>query len=171
MRYVTMLLVAASAAMCVGCSSLLSLDGVTDSSASNPALAGVWLPKGDDDLVVVRIEESGNLDIRYGEVRLTGKAFRVGEAEFLDLTPRNEEAFHIAGHALVRYWLEGDSLRWAFADSEWLRQRIVEQGLPAMKVREMLVVTGSGAALRRALAAHAQDSRAYGDINVMARLR
>jgi hypothetical protein len=171
MRYLTMLVLAAGAAMSTGCSALLSLDGVTEISAPNPGLAGTWMPKGDDDLVVVRIAEDGVLDIRYGGMRLTGKAFRLGEADFLDLTPKNEEAFHVPGHAIVRYWLDGDSVRWAFADSAWLRDQILVQGIRAVTVRDTLVVTGRGVAVRDVLASLGQDGRAYGEINVMARLR
>lgn len=169
MRHIATLLIAAAALFTAGCSSLLSLEESGEPVAPNPALAGVWMAQDDDDPLLVRLGQKDTLDIRYGALHLVGRAFRAAGAEYLDIAPHGEEPFQIPAHAVVRYWVEGDTLRWAYLDSKWFQARIAEQGFAAAKVRGALIATAPGG-LSQALAAHGMDPRAHGEITEMRRL-
>jgi len=120
MRPILAVLMIAGAVVTTGCSSLLSLQPVVTEQETTfePALVGAWSSEGDDDLFVIRQTKDRQYRIRYGPADFDGRLFRAGNAWFLDVTHKEESALQVPAHAVVRLWLEGDTLRWTFIESD-----------------------------------------------------
>ena len=170
MKLTSMLLALAGALILTGCDSpaLLSLEPVvTDKEAVfDPTLLGVWALSQDKDLCIFRRDGETGYTITYvsgGDARqFTARLLRIGEASVLDLTPESSDDFQIAGHALVRIWTGGGTLRWTFLDTEWLRKQAA-QLLPNRTDDKRMVLTAPGAAVRAFLAKSGIDDKAHGD--------
>jgi hypothetical protein len=171
MKLTSMFLALAGALILTGCDTpaLLSLDPVvTDQEAVfDPTLLGAWGAKEDKDLCIIRRNGASGYAITYvsdGGVRqFTARLFRVGETSMLDLAPEGSDDFQIAGHAVVRIWTGGGTLRWAYLDTEWLRKQAA-QLLPNRADDKRLVLTAPGAAVRAFVAKYGMDDKAHGDI-------
>jgi hypothetical protein len=170
MKLTSMLLALAGALILTGCDTpaLLSLDPVvTDQEAVfDPTLLGTWGANQDKDLCIIRRDGDTGYAITYlsgGDVRqFSARLFRAGDASVLDLTPDSSDDFRIAGHALVRIWTEGGTLRWTYLDTEWLRQQ-ASQLLPNRADDKRMVLTAPGAAIRAFVAKYGIDDKAHGD--------
>ena len=170
MKLTSMLLALAGALILTGCDTpaLLTLDPVvTDQDAVfDPALLGTWGASQDKDLCIFRRNGDSGYAITYvsgGDVRqFIARLFRVGEASVLDLTPESSDDFQIAGHALIRIWTEGGTLRWAFLDTEWLRKQ-ASQLLPNRAADKRMVLTAPDAAVRAFVVKYGVDDKAHGD--------
>ena len=68
----------------------------------------------------------------------------------------------MAGHAVVRIWTGGGSLRWTYLDTDWLRQQ-ASQLLPSRADDKRMVLTAPGAAVRAFVAKLGVDDKAHGD--------
>ncbi len=153
-----------------GCSNLLSLDPIaTKAMAVKDAnLVGAWTAQGDDaSTVIIRQKEAG-YEIHYvsGESvsRFRALVFRVGDAEFLDVTPQGDVPFSINGHAAVRVWTGAATLRWAYLDSEWLREQ-AGKTLESRKIgKQQLLVTAAGDAVLELVKKVGANDKAHGDI-------
>ena len=147
---------------------LLSLDPVvTDQEAVfDPTLLGAWAAKEDKDLCIIRRDGETGYAVTYlsgGSVRqFSARLFRVGEASMLDLTPDGSDDFLIAGHAVVRIWTGGGTLRWTYLDAEWLRKQAA-QLLPNRADDKRMVLTAPGVAVRAFVAKYGIDDKAHGD--------
>ena len=174
MRLSQLALALAGTMMCAGCSEVISLHPfVTDTEAALDArLLGVWMD--DDDLFIVRQDGNGYA-ISYSEkkssavYKLKAKMLKVGEARILDLTPAEEDAFRIAAHTPMRVWMEGATVRVAYLDSEWLRERASAQ-LAVQKMDDRLLITSPGEEVTRFLLTYGGDDRACGKPSVLTRL-
>ena len=170
MKLTSMLLALAGALILTGCDNpaLLSLDPiVTDQEAAfDPTLLGAWGAKEDKDLCIIRRDGETGYAITYlngGDSRqFSGRLFRVGEASMLDLTPDGSDDFRIAGHAVVRIWTGGGTLRWTYLDAEWLRKQAAPL-LPNRADDKRMMLTAPGAAVRAFVAKFGVDDRAHGD--------
>ncbi len=165
MRFPTIVLAVAGAALMTGCSSLVSLNPfVSDQEAViDPALIGVWDTGDDGGLLVIR--QSGNhYTILYSEnssaLKFEARLFRAGDAELLDLVPGSDDGFSIPVHTLVRVWPGQSELRWAFLESDWLKQQAVQQ-LASQPAGDRTLLTAPGAAVRSLLGKLGDDERAY----------
>jgi hypothetical protein len=173
MRIPQLLLAVAGTLLCTGCSELIALRPfVTDREAVQDArLLGVWT--GDDDLYMVRQDGDG-YTIGYSEKKsvavynLKAKMLKVGEARILDLTPAEDDAFRIAAHTPLRVWIEGATLRVAFLDSKWLRERASAQ-LAVQELGDRLLITSPEEEVTRFLLAYGGDDRACGKPSVLTR--
>jgi hypothetical protein len=171
MKLTSMFLALAGALILTGCDSpaLLSLDPVvTDQEAVfDPTLLGTWGTNQDKDLCILRRNGDSGYAITYVSDRsarqFVARLFRVGESSMLDLTPDGTDELQIAGHAVVRIWTKGGTLRWAYLDTEWLRKQ-ASQLLPNRTDDKRLVLTAPGAAVRAFVAKYGVDDKAHGDI-------
>jgi hypothetical protein len=165
-----MLLALAGALILTGCDNpaLLSLEPVvTDQEAVfDPTLLGAWGANPDKDLCIIRRDGETGYAVTYlsgGSVRqFSARLFRVGEASMLDLTPDGSDDFQIAGHAVVRIWTGGGTLRWTYLDTEWLRKQ-ASQLLPNKTDDKRMVLTAPGAAVRAFVAKFGVDDKAHGE--------
>src|ERR1017187_1588630 len=169
-----LVLALAATLVCAGCSDLVSLRPfVTDKEAVQDArLLGVWAD-GDDATYIVRQDGKGyaigflakNSSTVY---KLTGKMLKAGEARIFDLTPAEEDPFQVAVHTAMRVWIEGASLRIAFLDSKWLREKAGAQ-LAVQEVGDRRLITSQGEAVTRFLLTYGGDDDAFGKPNVLTR--
>jgi hypothetical protein len=168
MKPVLLIATLASLAM-TGCSDLLSVDPIAtkEMAVKDANLVGAWTAQADDSGTVIVRQKDAGYEIQYvdGESvsRFRALVFRVGNAEFLDVTPQNEVPFSIAGHALVRVWTSAATLRWAYLDSEWLRGQ-AGKTLESRKIGKQLLVTSPGDAVLELVKKFGADDKAHGDI-------
>jgi hypothetical protein len=170
MKLTSMLLVLAGALVLTGCDTpaLLSLEPVVtgQDAAFDPTLLGTWEADHGNDLCIIRRDGDTGYAITHvsgGSVRqFSARLFCVGEASVLELTPEGTDDFQIAGHAVVRIWTGGGTLRWAYLDTEWLRKQAA-QLLPNRADDKRMVLTAPGAAVRAFVAKFGVDDKAHGD--------
>jgi hypothetical protein len=180
MKLTAMLAAMAAFTILTGCDSpapgLLSVEPAVTSAdtAIDNALLGAWQEEGDNDLVaLIRPGDSGGyrISVVSGSEAMNFQAqlFRVNQAEFLDMVLADESDFRINGHAIVRLWINGASLQWAFLDSDWLKQQAA--ALPAHSGEGKMQLFAPTASVRAFIAANGADDKAHGQIAAWQRLQ
>ena len=180
MKLTSTLAALAAFAILTGCDTpapgLLSLEPVAIDSdtATDSALPGTWQSQGDKDLItIIRQADDGGYQIAAlsgGSVmNFQAQLFRVKDAEFLDLAPADDSDFHIPGHAIVRLWIDGPALRWAFLDSDWLKQKAA--ALATHSADGKMQIFSPSAAVHAFIAANGLDDNAYGQIAAWQRVQ
>jgi len=175
------LAVAAGAALLTGCDTnmLMSLDPfVTEEQAVfEPGLIGVWGSgeAGDSDLCIIRRSGERGYKITYAGEKdaplvFDALLFHTGEAAVLDLTQSDAGDFAVAAHIPVRVWIEGGQFRWAYLDSEWLREQAGKQ-LANRGVQKRMLLAAPGAAVRGFVMKYAGDERAHSGITTWERVQ
>ncbi len=157
----------------IGCSDMISLHPfVAEKEAVvDGRLTGVWFD--DDDMYVIRQEEKG-YSIAYSDkkgskaYKLEALMLKVGDAQILDLTPAEEDAFQVPAHTPMRVWMEGATLRIAFLDSKWLVGHATAE-LASQQVNGRTLITAPGEDVTRFLLTYGADSRAFGKPTVLRR--
>jgi len=178
MKLTSMLAALAAFAILTGCDTptpgLLSLEPVAtaNDTATDSGLVGTWQSQGDKDMVaIVRQADDGGYQI----AALTGasvtnfqaKLFRVKDAEFLDLSPSDDNDFRIPGHAVVRVWIDGPAFHWAFLDSDWLKQKAA--GLATHSSDNKMQLFSPTDVVRAFIAANGTSDKAYGQMSTWQR--
>jgi hypothetical protein len=180
MKLTSMLAAAAAFAMLTGCESpapgLLSVEPVATAKDTtiDAALLGTWQEQGDKDLVaVIRPGDSRGYQISVlsGSTVTSFQAqlFRVKDAEFLDLAPADDSDFRIPGHAILRLWIDGPALKWAFLDSDWLKQQAAALATHASDGK--MQVFSPTAKVRAFVEANGADDKAYGQVAAWERVQ
>jgi hypothetical protein len=173
MKLTSMFAALAALAILTGCESpapgLLSLEPVATAkdTAIDAALLGTWEEQGGKDPVaIIRQGDSGGYQIAVVSggslMSFQAQLFRVGEVEFLDLAPADDNDFRIPGHAIMRLWITGSTLRWAFLDSDWLKQQTT--ALATHTTDGKMQLFSPAAAVRAFVAANGVDDKAYGNV-------
>jgi hypothetical protein len=169
MKRILMLPAVAVALMLTGCEGIptpdiLALESAVAEKEVPPdvPLAGAWESSNSDQTCLIHKEKDGAFSIAYlsGDrpVSLKGRLFRAGDAMILDLEPEGDDYFRISGHAFARVWVEGSTFRWAFLDSEWLKEQLKAYPTYAAGDRTLLLVAGP--ALRAFIEKAGADERA-----------
>ena len=169
MKPLLMLPVVAVGLLLTGCEgiptpSLLSLESaVTDQDAApDVPLAGAWESSNSDPVCLIHKEKDGAFSVVYlvgnSTLALKGRLFRIGEALILDLIPAGDDDFSVAGHSFARVWVTGNTLRWAFLDSDWLKEQLA--ALPSYTTDDRTLLLATGPAVRASLEKVAADERA-----------
>ena len=154
-----------------GCGDLISLHGLysVEDDVREPKLLGKWVNQ-DNLLTVERIggyyevtlqSKPGSESTRF-EMRLID----IAGVRFADLLPPET-----IGHMWLRVRLNGDELRVAFFDSEWLRQRIPVEQADLVNHRKLAVLTAKTPELRALVAKYAAEPKAYDEEIVYQRSR
>lgn len=151
--------------------------------AFEPALVGVWEEVNDEgaseDASVWTFEGVENkayrLTAQFGDDRTTQQVHlvRLGDSMFLDLFPDPPQdclepyALSLVGvHLFMRVWLEGDELRLAHLNSDWLDEQI-EQGAIVIKHESVdedaLLLTAATKDLQQLLIKHADNPEMFED--------
>jgi hypothetical protein len=110
--------------------SLLSLEPAVTGQEAPPdtLLAGAWESSEGDEVCLVRKGKDNAFHILFlsgnSPLAFEGRLFRAGDARILDLEPQGDDHFRVTGHAFARVWVEGNTLRWAFLDSDWLKEQL-----------------------------------------------
>jgi hypothetical protein len=145
---------------------LVSLDPFVpeDHPASDPNLAGIW-QSGDKDFVWIR-QDGPSYSIRFfGDdkdvcIVFEGHLLRVDDAEFMDLVSTGDNAFNVPAHMVARVWTDGGGLRWAYLDSDWLKDK-AKQTLGTQAAGDRTLITAKGAAVVEFLKKFGVDDKAY----------
>jgi hypothetical protein len=175
MRFPSLVLALAGTVAMTGCSSLISLNSfATDQDAVlDPALAGVWSGDNGNATYVIKPDGAGYA-ITYMEksdaTKFQAKLMKAGDAELLDLVSADDNPFQLQVHTIVRVWPGGNSLKFAFLDSDWLRQQAAKQ-LATAPTGDRLLITAPGEAVRSLLLKYGADEKAYGAVEVLARVQ
>jgi len=176
MKPLLLSLALAGAITLTGCSTLVSLNPfITDEQAVlDPALPGVWTDQDAKDTYTIRQDGTG-YSIRYISDSSDVYQFKAllmvaGDVKLLDLVSANEDAFQIAVHTPVRVWMEGNTLRFAFLQSDWLKEQAGKQ-LPTAPAKDRTLITGSGEAVKSFLAKAGADPQAGDDPEVLHRVQ
>jgi hypothetical protein len=172
MKLTSMLATLAALAILTGCESpapgLLSIEPIATAkdTAIDAGLIGTWEEQGGDhDLIaIVRSSDQGGYQIAVlsgnSVTNFQAKLLRVNDMEFLDLAPGDDNDFRVPGHAIMRLWLNGASLRWAFLDSDWLKEQA--SALSNHSGDGKMQVFSPTAAIRAFIVANGGNDKAYG---------
>jgi hypothetical protein len=160
--------------MLAGCTGLATLRPfVSDSQAVVDAgLAGVWRNANGEATYVVEADGKA-LRIAYSEkkdetVKLTVRLWRAGDATFADVTAAEEEPFQMRLHSIMRIWRNGDTLKMAFLDTDWLKEK-ARATLKSERVDDHTVVTSPDEEIRAFVARYGTDDKAWRDSETLRR--
>jgi hypothetical protein len=165
----------------------------------NPALVGTWADKEKNTWTFQKSSDK-NYRLLYfqREYKVFGRGpetagdtatFRaqLGKLKglwFLDLYPdRGTLESHVKNdlhnvtmiptHTFFRVWIEGDSLRLAMLDEEWLKRLIDQNGMriPHVRTEDYIVLTASTQELQRLVVMAAGDEKAFPNPGTLLRVR
>jgi hypothetical protein len=172
MRTFTLLMVLVGIGLLTGCTSLLSVHPLAteETRVSDEGLLGVWRDS-DNEMYLIR-EKDRRYEVifapRDGSVlQFEGYLVPAGCARILDLQIKKAPEFTIAAHFFVRVERHGDTLRFAFLDSEWLRKQIS----PETGKRERALLTASSREVRQIVGRYACEDQAYSGEAELRRVR
>ena len=176
MKPLTLSLALASAITLTGCSTLVSLNPfvTSEQAVMDPALLGLWTDQEGKD--TYRIGQDGTgYTIRYSSDSPDAYQFKArlmvaGDGKLLDLVSANEDAFQLAVHTPLRVWIQGSTLRFAFLQSDWLKEQAGQQ-LPTVPAADRTVITGPGEAVRSFLARAGTDPKASDEPDILHRVQ
>jgi len=99
-----------------------------------------------------------------------GRLLRTDDAEILDIVAAGRDDFQIAAHMWARIWTGDRELRWAWLDSDWLKEH-ARTKLATQEPDGRMIITSLPDALRLFLAQYGSDELAHGKQQVWSRLR
>jgi hypothetical protein len=162
----------AASAILTGCESptptLISLEPVATAAdtAIDSALLGTWEQAGDNVIAIIRAADQGGYQIAVlsgsSVLGFQARLLRVDDAELLDLSPADDNDFRIPGHAILRLWVDGSALRWAFLDTGWLKQQAAV--LIGHTGDGKMQIFSPSAAIRAFITAYGASDKAYGKV-------
>ena len=142
----------------------------------DPALVGTWTEEESEDTWTFRKSGEKAYDLIYTEggvpARFDAHLVRVGEFLFLDTYPgepdikNNFYLIHlIPAHTFLRIGIEGDVLRYAMLDLDWLKKMISEKKVDIghEEIEGGILLTASTKELQAFFLKYAEDERAFPD--------
>ena len=173
MRFTTVLLMSAAMAL-TGCSDLVPLHSFVpeDYATFDPALTGAW---DDSDGALYLIKQDGKgYAIRYtekdGVLKYSALLYKNGDMRLLDLTTSDGDPFQLKVHTPARVWVDGDTLRFAWLDSKWLRDE-AQKTLGFHEVERRTLLSAPGDAVLRVLLTSGAGEQAHGKAAELTRVR
>lgn len=157
-----------------GCSSVVSLQPLVPDNLTiaDARLEGAWIDADGKDTYLV--QRSGTAyTITYIEkagtaYRFDARLWKCGDALLLDLVTSGDAPFHLPVHIAVRIWLDRDTLRIAFLDTDWFKN-LAAARLATQTVDGRTVLTAPTAALQAFYQAFAADERAHAEPGTLRR--
>jgi hypothetical protein len=176
MKPLVLSLALAGAITLTGCSSLVSLNPFVtgEQAVMDPALLGIWTNQDGKEAYSVRQDGTG-YSIRYlsdssDAYQFKARLMVTDDVKLLDLVSANEDAFQIAVHTPVRVWTEGGTLRFAFLQSDWLKEQAGRQ-LPTVPVKDRTLIAAPSEAVGNFLAKIGADPKACDEPEVLRRVQ
>jgi hypothetical protein len=167
-------ILALAALLNAGCTELVSLNPfVTEQEAvADRALTGVWTTN--DHTIAIQLNGS-TYTITYLEkgpqaLKFEGRLIVVGDVKLLDLIETSDDPFVMPVHMLVRAWPEGNSLKWTFVDSDWMKEQVALR-VSVHSQDKRRVITASGDEWRQAIRKLAVDDKASKDGETLTRVQ
>ncbi|HLY15584.1 MAG TPA: hypothetical protein VKR61_00100 [Bryobacteraceae bacterium] len=171
MRFPTLLILTAAAAVLTGCAPAVSIHPLYTSREliADPALVGTWAdPEGDiwqvqksgDGYDVTVLPTSGTPSTGPYNVHL----LRLKDQEFVDVTAKSDSGLAIAAHMFAKVSLQGDELLVALLDDDWLKKTVASGAAPSSVSGEsggQIVLTAPTADLQRFITRHAVNPDAW----------
>jgi hypothetical protein len=186
MKRMAAILAAGAAVVLAGCTPVLSVNPIytDDIPVVQPGLAGVWEEDDGTDLWVVRESGGGGYTLAIvssKDDKPAGETYsvrlvRLGGLLFADaIENRGNSGTAIAGHLLASVALEGDKLRVAVPDAEWLEKDRPDFPLPAHSAQDgskrPLVFTAPAAEILAFLLRCAATAGCLGEPGTLHRIR
>ena len=174
------LIAAGLALLCLGCPTRSLFPLFTEKDlVSDPAIVGTWGdPKG--DLYTFQNTGKGEYNVVCTDKDGAATLYKVqlgklGKWSFLDSYPGRKGDDHhlISAHIISRISLDGDSLRIASLESEWLRQMIDGDNLTIghVKIDGDIILTAPTEDLQGLALHFAADERAFPRSLALARMK
>ena len=142
----------------------------------DPGLEGTWVEKEGHNTWVIRKGEDKGYEIRYTEdgvpAGFEGQLVELGDHLFLDLYPAEPEIRNdfykghlIRAHTFGRIRREGDRMRVAMLDPDWLEPLLARKQvrLEHVRIEDDIVLAAPTAALQEFLLKHVTDPKAFSD--------
>jgi hypothetical protein len=181
MRFLMILAAVASTLVLAGCDNpaMISMEPAVSAQEAvfDASLLGTWEVEGKQggDLCILRRGDGNAYDVTYvsdGSARkFEGRLFQAGQARVMDLAPQDSDDFQVPGHALIRILSSGVTLRWAYLDSDWLRQHAAAELASRPRDGGKLLLAAPAAPLAAFLVKYAGDDQAHGDVAEWQRLQ
>ncbi len=148
----------------------------------NPTLLGTWQEEGRTTKVRFEVyEDSKVYRIKVLDeepvLAFEGRLGQIGGWNFLDLRLEEAADCQIPGHFFCRLEIDGDVLRMYGVKENWLRERVVEQGLlPYVRAGKvdrgrLVVITASPIDLQLFFVRYGGDPEAYDSVQEFHRVR
>lgn len=165
MKIISLVVALAAVALMTGCGPTLSVHPLYTEKdlASDLALEGKWADAENEEVWTIR--KSGNgFEGTSPSTSDPGKVgihvVRLGELRFLDITSKDTSSLDIPGHLFVKIWMVGEELRLQALDSDWLKQKVRETGLPHLELEdEQMILTAPTPELQKFIARYANDPK------------
>jgi hypothetical protein len=142
----------------------------------DPALVGTWTEEESEDTWTFRKVGDKSYDLIYTEegvpARFDAHLVRVGEFLFLDTYPGEPDiknGFYlihlVPAHTFSRIEMEGDALRYAMLDLDWLKRMIAEKAtdIGHEEMEGGILLTAPPNELQEFLLKYADDDNAFPD--------
>jgi hypothetical protein len=175
-KHCVLFLALAGAMTLTGCSNLVSLSPIVtdDQAVMDPALLGIWASQDEKDIYWVS-QEGTTYSIRHVDDSGASQEFKArlkvaGDFKLVDLFSAEDDPFHVAVHTPVRIWTEGNTVRLATMDSDWIKDQATQQ-LLTTPVKDRCLITTAGEAAGSFIAKLGADPRASGDPELVHRLQ
>lgn len=182
MRAVKLVVALGLAAVMAGCVPSLHPLFTEEDLVYDPALVGTWAEKEGEDICTFRKSGENAYDLIYTEegvpARFDAHLVRIGEFLFLDTYPGDPDIKNdfylihlIPAHTFLRIWIEGDVLRYAMLDLDWLKRMISEKKVEIghEQVDGGIVLTASTKELQEFFLKYADDDKAFPDLKELHR--
>lgn len=176
MKPLVLSLALAGALALTGCSSLVSLNSfvTAEQAVMDPAMLGTWVNADGKEIYWIRQDGSG-YTIRYvtetsDPYQFKARLMVAGDVRLVDLVDAKEEGLLMTVHTPVRIWLQDNTLRIAFLQTDWLREQVGKQ-LTTVLASDRTVVTAPGDAVRSFLAKAGADPKASDEPEVLHRVQ
>jgi hypothetical protein len=176
MKRLVLSLALVCAATLTGCSKLVSLNPIVndDHAVMDTSLLGTWADEDGKDTYLVRQDGTG-YRIRYLSESSETYEFKAhltvtGDVKILDLCSAKDDDFQLAIHVALRLWTEGDTLRIALLESDWLVGQARQQ-LPTAPAGKRTLITAPGEAVRIFLTKVGANPKAYSEPGILHRLK
>ena len=176
MKPLVLSLALAGALTLTGCSSLVSLNPfvTAEQAVMDPAMLGVWTNADGKEIYWIS-QDGTDYKIRYvtdssDAYQFKGRLTVAADVKLLDLVSANEDGFQIAVHTPVRVWIQDNTLRIAFLETDWLKEQAGRQR-PTAPTKDRVLITAPGEAVRIFFTKVAADPKASDEPEVLHRVQ
>ena len=143
----------------------------------NPVLTGTWVNERNNETIICQKSDRGyNIVILKSDgnaTTLKGILGQIGKYWFLDTSPWGSggDHYNISAHVFSRIWLNGDTLRFADLEGDWLKEMIDGKKLTIPHVRRDgdVILTASTEELQQLVLKIADNPEAFPKPGVLVR--
>ncbi len=140
----------------------------------DPALVGTWVDEDGKDTWKFRKSGESAYELVYTEneepAKFQAHLLKLGDFLFLDIFPEDPgmkngvyKGLLIPAHGFSRVWIEGDSVRLAYLDPDWLKQMIDKKHVKIDHdfIDKTIILTAQTKKLQNFALKYAEDAEAF----------